>query len=165
MLVSGDGAASARIDGALRMAPGLGLLPGVIIDQHFAERGRIGRLVAAVTQNPRILGVGIDENTAIVYGPEAAFQVVGDGAVYVVDGQDVSYSNLAEEEADRALSVFGIRLHILSMGDVFDLAERRPADNPAEKIERAIPEPPKRTSRGRSRGARSNGAGSKGRRD
>jgi cyanophycinase len=153
MLVAGGGAESPRIDGSLRMAPGFGLLPGVIVDQHFAERGRIGRLVAAVSQNPRILGVGIDENTAIVYGPAATFDVVGDGAVYVVDGQELSYSNLAEEETDRVLSVFGVRLHILSMGDTFDLAERRPVSRPADVMERKIPPPPaRRNGNGRSNG-------------
>jgi cyanophycinase len=141
MLVSGNGSESARVGGSLRMAPGLGLLPGVIVDQHFAERGRIGRLVAAVAQNPRILGVGIDENTAVVVTPDASFDVVGDGAVYVVDGEDLVYTNLAEEEQERALSVFGVRLHILSMGDAFDLVERRPANRPAEEMEREIPAP------------------------
>ena len=140
MLVSGDGSGSAHVGGSVHMAPGLGLLPGVIIDQHFAERGRIGRLVAAVAQNPRILGVGIDENTAIVCTPDACFEVVGEGAVYVADGQDVAYTTVAEESQERTLSVFGVRLHILSMGDGFDLAERRPWNRPAEEIEREIPE-------------------------
>ena len=66
MLVTGNSAASPHVEDALRMAPGFGLLPGVIVDQHFAERGRIGRLIGAVAQNPRLLGVGIDEDAAVV---------------------------------------------------------------------------------------------------
>jgi cyanophycinase len=67
------------------MAPGLGLVPDVIIDQHFAERGRIGRLLGAVAQNPRVLGIGIDEDTAIIV-EGCCFGVIGAGAVYIVDG-------------------------------------------------------------------------------
>jgi cyanophycinase len=138
MMVSGPGAESDRIGGALRMAPGFGFMPGVIIDQHFAERGRIGRLVGAVAQNPRILGVGIDEDTAIVCGPAATFRVIGAGAVYVVDGEDVSYTNLTEEQTDRTLSVYGIRLHLLSMGDEFDLTNRVATSHPAEAVEEEL---------------------------
>jgi cyanophycinase len=139
MMVAGAGDESHRIGSALQMAPGFGLFPGVILDQHFAQRGRIGRLVAAVAQNPRILGIGIDEDTAILCEPGRCFTVLGSGAVYVVDGSDVTYSNLTEEEArDRTLSVFGVRLHLLSMGDSYDVALRRPANAPAEEVEAAI---------------------------
>ena len=138
MLVEGEGAASATVGGSLRMAPGFGLITGVIIDQHFAERGRIGRLVAGVVQNPRILGIGIDENTAIVCDPESCFTVLGAGAVYVVDGRDVTYTNLSEEERDRTLSTFDVRLHVLSMGDEYDVRGRRPTRHPAEEAERAL---------------------------
>ena len=61
MMVTGDSSASPKVEDALRMAPGFGLIPGVIVDQHFAERGRIGRLIGAVAQNPRLLGRGLDE--------------------------------------------------------------------------------------------------------
>jgi cyanophycinase len=138
MMVAGDGNGSNRIGGHLRMAPGFGFMPGVIIDQHFAERGRIGRLVGAVAQNPRILGIGIDEDTAIVAGPKARFRVLGSGAVYVVDGQDVSYTNLSDEETDRTLSVYGIRLHVLSMGDEFDLTRRVAKSHPAQVVEEEL---------------------------
>ena len=80
MLVSGAGEESHRIGDSLRLAPGLGFLPDVIVDQHFAERGRIGRLLGAVAQNPAMLGVGVDENTAIVVEGEPGalhFRVLG----------------------------------------------------------------------------------------
>src|SRR3954453_15907813 len=80
---------------SLKMAPGLGFLRGVIIDQHFAERGRLGRLGGAVPQNPRVLGIGIDEDTAIL-AESQGFSVIGSGAVYVVDGMRESYTNLSE---------------------------------------------------------------------
>ena len=132
MLVSGSSGSSPHIDDSLRMAPGFGLIPGIIVDQHFAERGRMGRLIGAVAQNPRIIGVGIDENTAIVCHGHDSFTVIGDGGVYVVDARDVTRSNLLEGERDQTLSVFDMRLHLLNVGDEFDLGERRPRSAPAE---------------------------------
>jgi cyanophycinase len=112
------------------MAPGLGLIRDVIIDQHFAERGRFGRLIGAVAHNPRILGIGIDEDTAALAEGDC-FRVIGNGAVYVVDGKRVSHCNLAEAEPDRVLSMHGMTVHVLGTGDRFDLAARRPV--PAEE--------------------------------
>ncbi len=131
MLVSGPGDESHKIGGSLRMAPGIGLLQDVIVDQHFAERGRIGRLIAAVAQNPRLLGVGIDENTAIVVR-RGRFRVMGAGAVYVVDGRGTTHTNLTSEAPDRTLAVFDVKLHMLSDGDEFHLARRRPKGASAE---------------------------------
>ncbi len=128
MLVKGRNGASFRI-GDLHMAPGLGLIPNVIIDQHFAERGRIGRLLGAVAQNPRVLGIGIDEDTAIVV-QDSRFRVIGCGAVYVVDGSSVTRSNIAEAKSEDALSICDLRLHVLSSGDAFDLSTRRPEESP-----------------------------------
>ena len=124
MLVRGRNAVSYRV-GFVHTAPGLGLLPNVIIDQHFAERGRIGRLIGAVAQNPRELGIGIDEDTAIVV-EEHRFRVIGSGAIYLVDASEVSHSNIAEAEEDAALSIYDLKLHVLSAGDAFDLVTRRP---------------------------------------
>jgi len=124
MLVAGASDETHRI-GDLRMAPGLGLIHDVIIDQHFAERGRFGRLLGAVAQNPRILGIGIDEDTAIIV-ENGAFEVHGHSGVYVVDGEGVTQSNIAEAKPNRTLSMFDIRMHVLTAGDRFSLAERKP---------------------------------------
>lgn len=124
MLVRGASSESYRI-GELHMAPGLGLVPGVIIDQHFAERGRYGRLLGAVAHNPRLLGIGVDEDTALVVKGRA-LTVIGSGAAYVVDGETATHSNIAEARADRALSMFDVRMHVLSSGDRFDLDAREP---------------------------------------
>src|SRR3954447_8404953 len=138
MLVSGDGDESHRIGTSLQMAPGLGYIKDVIVDQHFAERGRIGRLLGAVSQNPRFLGVGLDENTAIVVESEQCFRVVGEGAVYVVDGRSVTHSNLTDEDEKRAMSIYNVRLHVLSQGDEFDLRTREPSMHPAETVEKEL---------------------------
>ncbi len=124
MLVKGTSKETHRI-GDLHMAPGLGLVRDVIIDQHFAERGRFGRLLGAVAHNPRVLGIGIDEDTAaIIEGRQMT--VIGAGAVYIVDGESVSYSNLAEAQPDITLSMHNITVHVLADGDGFDLDERCP---------------------------------------
>lgn len=124
MLVRGSSAESYRI-GDLHMAPGLGLIRDVIIDQHFAERGRIGRLLGAVAQNPRVLGIGIDEDTAIII-EDRRFRVLGRGAVYIVDGSQISHSNIAEAGREEALSMFGVHLHVLADGNSYDLTTREP---------------------------------------
>jgi cyanophycinase len=128
MLVKGTSGESYKI-GDLHMAPGLGLVRNMIIDQHFAERGRFGRLFGAVAHNPRELGIGIDEDTALVF-EDNRFVVIGSGCVYVVDGAGVTLSNIAEAEPERALSMFDVRLHVLSAGDTFDVNRRRPAEVP-----------------------------------
>src|SRR5690606_17863374 len=101
----------------------------VIIDQHFAERGRIGRLLGAIAHSPRVLGIGIDEDTAIMVEGDDV-RVLGSGAVYVLDGEDVTQSNIAEGRAERALSIYDVRLHVLAAGDAFDLGTRRPHAQP-----------------------------------
>jgi cyanophycinase len=130
MLVGGASDSTHRI-GDLHMAPGLGLIRDVIIDQHFAERGRFGRLIGAVAHNPRILGIGIDEDTAVVVEGKS-FRVIGNGAVYIVDGARVNHCNLAEADPDKVLSMHGVTVHVLGTGDCFDLDERRPRPARAE---------------------------------
>lgn len=125
MLISGRSDQTVEIS-AIGMAPGLRLLPDVVIDTHFAERGRIGRLVGAVAQNPANLGIGIDEDTAIIVDDEQGFTVIGSGGVYVVDGRGITYFSLSEAKPVGAPSIFGVKLHILGEGDIFDLVKREP---------------------------------------
>jgi cyanophycinase len=124
MLIKGTSKITHRI-GDLHMAPGMGLIRDVIIDQHFAERGRFGRLIGAIAHNPRVLGLGLDEDTAAVVEGDR-FKVIGSGAVYVVDGSGISYSNVAEARHEQALSMHNMCVHVLSDEDGFDLKERRP---------------------------------------
>jgi len=136
MMLSGDSEASHRIKGELRLAPGLGFARDIVIDQHFAERGRINRLLGVVGQNPRILGIGIDENTAIELQPNASrFHVLGEGGVTVINGASVTNTNIAEEDPDRTMSIIGVTLHVLSQGDRFDLRTRTPHLGPARDVE------------------------------
>lgn len=111
---------------SLSMAPGLGLLPGVIVDSHFAERGRFGRLIGAVAQNPHNLGIGIDEDTAILVENDEVFTVLGSGAVYVIDGTGIRFTSLSERHSEGILTIHDARVHVLGRDDRFHLKERRP---------------------------------------
>lgn len=138
MIVNGEGEDSHKIGSLLQLAPGFGFAKDMIVDQHFAERGRVSRLLAVVAQNPRVLGVGIDENTAIEMKADREFTVLGDGGVTVLDGSTVSDSNIASESTDRTMSIFDVTLHLLSQGDRFDLRRREPESRPAEGIEQEL---------------------------
>ncbi|HJQ10374.1 MAG TPA: cyanophycinase [Gemmatimonadaceae bacterium] len=142
MMVSGNGDSTYKIDSLLRLAPGLGLLRGVIIDQHFSQRGRIGRLLGAIAQNPRMLGIGLDEDCGILV-QRGRFQVVGSNAVHVIDGSKVTFSNLTEAEPETSLCIYGIRLHVLNQSDTFDLKTRRPRYNPERVVRDWLKLPPK----------------------
>jgi cyanophycinase len=124
MIAEGEGETNPRI-GVVDMAPGMEFLDGVVIDQHFAQRGRLGRLVSAVAQYPHHLGLGIDEDTAVIV-KDGAFRVIGRGAVSVVDAGQVTYTNLESVRSDEALSLCGIKLHILPQGYGFHLRDREP---------------------------------------
>ncbi|WP_423236516.1 cyanophycinase [Clostridium oryzae] len=116
----------------LKMAPGLGLIKDVLIDQHFAQRGRIGRLLVGIAENPQSLGVGIDEDTAIVVDESNKFSVIGSGAVYIVDGGGISRSNVSEQHPSEILSIFNVKMHVLKSGDYYDINMRMPFENEAD---------------------------------
>ena len=124
MIVEGDSETNPRIE-IVEMEPGMAFLPGVVIDQHFAQRGRIGRLLSAVAQQPVNLGFGIDENTAVVVNNNQ-FEVIGEGAVTVLDVSEITHTNLNSILKDEDLALCGVKLHILPHGYRFDLASRKP---------------------------------------
>jgi len=145
MLVSGDAEQSHQIGKMIAMAPGFGLIRNVVVDQHFAQRGRLSRLLGAIAQNPRHLGMGIDENTAVIVHGEESLEVIGKGAVYVLDGSGSTYSNIGEgdEDLEKTMAVFDIKLHVLSEGNQFNLQERRPELPPKpEEVAAANGAPP-----------------------
>ena len=112
----------------LKMSPGLGLVKNIMIDQHFAQRGRLGRLLTGIAQNPEVLGIGIDEDTAIIVSDEGIAEVVGSGAVYFVDGSSIRYSNVSEQYSNEVLSMFNVKLHVLKEGNKFNLLKKAPLE-------------------------------------
>jgi len=106
-----------------QIAAGLGLLPGVIVDQHFQQRNRLGRLLSLIAQNPSLLGLGVDEDTAGVVGPDSVMEVIGRGSITVVDGA-ASETDAWEIRGHRPLMISGVVLHSLPAGYRFDLRRR-----------------------------------------
>jgi len=125
MIVRGESISHPRKD-SVKLSPGLGFLKNIIIDQHFTERGRISRLITAVSYNPYNLGIGIDENTAIILDPHGVMEVFGQGSVTIVDGSDITYNEIAEVAEHDSFSVCGVKLHILRDGLVYQYLERHP---------------------------------------
>lgn len=125
MIVGGIDDESPKKD-VLRMAPGMGFLEEAVVDQHFAQRGRIGRLVAVIAQNPHVLGIGIDEDTAVYISDDGKLKVIGNNTVTILDGTQVTISNASESSVDQPLAVTGLCVHVLAKGFGFDLVSRRP---------------------------------------
>jgi cyanophycinase len=131
MIVRGESTSHPQ-KSSVRLSPGLGFLKNVIIDQHFTERGRMSRLITAVSYNPYNLGVGIDENTAIIVDGEGILQVFGQGSATIVDGSQISYNEIAEVADHETFSVCGVQMHILRDGLIYDYLERHPLQPPQE---------------------------------
>jgi len=124
MVVAGDDEDAPR-KSTVKLAPGMGFIKGVIIDQHFNQRGRIGRLLGAVAQNPYTLGIGIDEDTAILLNENDDIEVIGSGVITIVDGKDIGYTNISEQNQDEPLAITGVRVHILPTGYKYGLSNRK----------------------------------------
>ena len=107
-----------------QMSAGLGLLPGVLIDQHFEQRNRFGRLLALVAQSPALLGIGIDEDTAALVSPKGIAEVLGKGAITILDPANIR-TDAYEVKRHRPIMVSGVILHSLPSGYRFDLRKRK----------------------------------------
>src|ERR1700758_1180262 len=126
MIAFGDEGSSV-ISGSVRLAPGLGLTNRFVIDQHFRQRDRLGRLVTALAYNPFAVGIGLDEDTAVFIGPDETVEVEGSGGVTVVDASEVTYSSISEVTEGQPVCTLGLRLHILVAGATFNLHTRSAA--------------------------------------
>ncbi len=109
---------------SVRLAPGLGLTNRVVIDQHFRQRDRLGRLLAALAYNPFAIGLGVDEDTGAFISPDNDVEVVGSGGVTVIDADDLQFSSMAEHDDHEAVCMLGVRLHVLTEGATFNLVTR-----------------------------------------
>ena len=123
MIAGGRSGASPRESG-VELAPGLGLTNRVIIDQHFNQRQRMGRLLAALSFNPFACGFGIDENTAAFIGPDGCTEVVGKGTVTVVDPANLKHSSMSYVRRAAAVTLTGLKLHVLAQGGYFNIETR-----------------------------------------
>jgi cyanophycinase len=123
-MVAGGQGNEAPAEGTVTLAPGIGLTNAVIIDQHFTERNRLGRLLTASSFNPFLIGLGIDEDTAAFIGPDNVLEVIGSGTVTVVDASHITHSSMWDARPGEALSLLGLRLDVLGEGCRYDLKAR-----------------------------------------
>ena len=111
--------------GMVELVAGFGLLQDIIVDQHFSQRGRLGRLMTAFAANPGLLGLGLDEDTAVLIDREGVLEVLGSGMVTIIDGRNAT-SDYFEREVGEVLTVVDSHLFALGPGRRFDLDARRP---------------------------------------
>jgi cyanophycinase len=121
MIAAGD-EGSAMVAGSVKLAPGLGLTNRFIIDQHFRQRDRLGRLLTALAYNPFAVGIGLDEDTAAFIGADDVLEIEGSGGVTVVDPSEVNFSSIDSAEDGQPVCMLGLRVHLLVAGATFDLS-------------------------------------------
>ena len=129
MIAYGQEGVTPRSD-MVTLVPGLGLTKLAIIDQHFRQRDRLGRLLTALAYNPRPIGIGLDEDTAAFLAPGGRLEVVGSGSITVLDPADVEYSSMDSVKPHDPVCVVGVRLHVLIEGAVFNIKTRRASPPP-----------------------------------
>ncbi|MDX1403127.1 MAG: cyanophycinase [Woeseiaceae bacterium] len=123
MIAGGNEGSTPRPD-MVTMAPGLGLTNNFIIDQHFRERDRLGRLLTALAYNPFAVGIGLDEDTAAFIKPGDSLEVVGSGGITIIDPTKLSYSSMDRAKRGDPVSLIDVKLHILISGGRFDIESR-----------------------------------------
>ena len=115
----------ALLKGEVKITSGLGLIDGVIIDTHFVQRGRIGRLFQAVVGNPKVLGIGLGEDTGLLIKDNKYMEAIGSGLVILVDGREIKDTNLTQVELGQPISISHLVTHVMSMYDTFDLSTHK----------------------------------------
>lgn len=124
MIAFGDDGGGPR-EGMVHLAPGLGLTNRILVDHHFRQRDRLGRLLMAMAYNPLFVGVGLDEDAAVFIGPDDRMDVVGSGSVTIVDPSDLEYTSASQLEPGDQLCLVNMRFHLLVDGWSYDLVQRR----------------------------------------
>ena len=132
MIISGISDSPPRV-GGMEIAPGMDLVRDSIIDSHFSQRGRHGRLLTAIAHYPQALGIGIDERTAITM-QNGEFKVIGEGTVTVIDGSHMRHTDLPYRKSDETVGMFGVTVHVLPSGYRFNVKERKPEAPKLKKL-------------------------------
>jgi cyanophycinase len=124
-MITGGSTGIVPTENGVNLAPGMGLINTIVVDQHFNQRNRLARLLSAVSYNPFLIGIGLDEDTAAFIDHNNVFTSVGSGAITVIDASDIKYSSMAEARSGDALTLLNVKLHILAAGGRFDISERK----------------------------------------
>lgn len=122
-MIAGGNSGPTPKQGIVNLCPGLGLTNHFIIDQHFRQRDRLGRLMSAVAYNPFLMGLGIDEDTAAFIDPNGVLEVIGSGVVTLVDPSELEYSSMDSAGRGDVLNLVGMRIHTLGAGCHYTLAD------------------------------------------
>jgi cyanophycinase len=130
MIAHGDEGPTPRA-GIVTLAPGLGVTNAIVVDQHFRQRDRLGRLMTALAYNPFAIGVGLDEDSAAFLRPDGVLEIHGSGAVTIVDPSGVEHTSIGNASPQEPVCIVGIRLHVLTDGWSFDLSTRKALAAPA----------------------------------
>ena len=115
----------ALLKGEVKITSGLSLIQNVIIDTHFVQRGRIGRLFQAVVGNPRVMGIGLGEDTGLLITGNSKMEAIGSGLVILVDGRSIQDTNLTQVDLGRPISINNLVVHVMSMYDTYDLLQHK----------------------------------------
>lgn len=115
----------AHLKGEVKLTTGLAFIGNVIIDSHFDKRGRFNRLAQAVASNPQCIGIGLGEDTGVIITAGNRLEVVGSGAVVIVDGRDIRHTNITDVSIGEPISVENIKVNILVRGNAYLLKERK----------------------------------------
>jgi cyanophycinase len=123
-MIAGGGSGESPNRSLVDLTTGLGFLPQIIVDQHFHNRNRMGRLISALAIHPDRLGIGIDEDTCALFEADGQMYVLGKGTVTIIDPGELSYTNQPNVGANDPISIYNLRVHILSYGDRYHLHQR-----------------------------------------
>ncbi|MBO3270859.1 cyanophycinase [Hymenobacter defluvii] len=125
IMIRGGSVPDALMKGAVKIGSGLGLIDDVVIDSHFVKRGRFGRLIEAVSLHPKLIGIGLGEDTGVLITGGNIIETIGSNLVIIMDGHTIQHNNAAVVKKGAALSVENMTMHVLAKGNVYDIDERK----------------------------------------
>lgn len=124
-MIAGGGSGESPNRSLVDLGTGLGIVPELIVDQHFQNRNRMARLISAIASYPDRLGIGIDEDTCVLVESDGMLQVMGKGTVTIIDPGELTHTNHTQVNATEPLSLHNLRLHVLTYGDRYHLHKRK----------------------------------------
>ncbi|SHK69946.1 cyanophycinase [Hymenobacter psychrotolerans] len=123
-MIKGGSVPDALMKGAVKMGPGLGLIDSVVIDSHFVKRGRFGRLIESVALHPKLIGIGLGEDTGVLITEGNQLEAIGSNLVVIMDGHKLEHNNAAAAKKGEAISIESMLLHVLVKGNLYDVRQR-----------------------------------------
>ncbi|MBC6698666.1 cyanophycinase [Hymenobacter puniceus] len=123
-MIKGGSVPDALMKGAVKMGIGLGLIDSVVIDSHFVKRGRFGRIIEAVALHPKLIGIGLGEDTGVLITEGNQLEAIGSNLVVIMDGHKLEHNNAPAAKKGEAISIESMLLHVLVKGNLYDVKQR-----------------------------------------